>query len=113
MSCNSGLASDDLEKFRWQIFWHVHYPATFLHPFPMVFVNVYCSQCPRTLVWGFGEHHPMAFHSLVNTPSLLLDIHGHRAFLSHPGLIYSIPHPHISFPFRDMRVHQLYEKKGQ
>jgi hypothetical protein len=83
---------------------------TSLHPIPMVFVNVYYSQCPRTFVWGLSEHHPMAFHGLVNIPSLQLVFHVHRAFPSHLGLKYSIPH--TSFSFRDMRVHQ-YEIKGQ
>jgi hypothetical protein len=77
---------------------------TFLRPIPMAFVNVYYSQCPRTFVWGLSEHHPMAFHGLVNIPSLQLGIHVHRAFPSHLGLNYSIPH--TSFSFRDMRVHQ-------
>lgn len=110
MSCNCGLASDDLGKFRRQILWHVHFPTTSLRPIPMAFVNVYYSQCPRTFVWGLSEHHPMAFHGLVNIPSLQLGIHVHRAFPSHLGLNYSIPH--TSFSFRDMRVHQ-YEIKGQ
>ena len=78
---------------------------TSLHPIPMVFVNVYYSQCPRTFVWGLSEHHPMAFHGLVNIPSLQLYIHDHRDFPSHSGLIYSTPN--TSFPFRDMSLHQI------
>jgi hypothetical protein len=30
MFCNSGLDPDDLGKFRWQIFWHVHSPSTYI-----------------------------------------------------------------------------------
>lgn len=37
-------------------------------------------------------------HGLVNNSSL--GIHGHRTFVSHPGLINFISH--MSFPFRDM-----------